>query len=184
MAFDTSITKNRASSGVLYVPKFWNMLQYALKYESVRTRMPKFLCLFYSIFLSPPNTSLLRQQLQSLSRHAPTSGLYGRALRRPFQAPLQHRPRPLRRRAPLGGSSGLMDLPPPMPPSASSVRWAWSPSSDAAMRFLSLSSASGLMDLPPPTLLGSLIWDGFDGSPTPTHHSHKSWVWRFWVFFF
>ena len=33
----------------------------------------------------------------------------------------------------------------------------------------------GLMDLPPPMLLGSLIWDGFDGSPTPTHHSHKSW---------
>ena len=25
----------------------------------------------------------------------------------------------------------------------------------------------GLMDLPPPMLLGSLIWDGFDGSPTP-----------------
>ena len=25
----------------------------------------------------------------------------------------------------------------------------------------------GLMDLPPPTLLDSLIWDGFDGSPTP-----------------
>ena len=24
----------------------------------------------------------------------------------------------------------------------------------------------GLMDLPPLTLLGSLIWDGFDGSPT------------------
>nr|POE81504.1 clip-associated protein [Quercus suber] len=34
----------------------------------------------------------------------------------------------------------------------------------------------GLMDLPPPTLLGFLIWDGFDGSPTSTHHSHKSWV--------
>ena len=100
---------------MLYVPKFWDMLQYALKYESVRTGMPKFLCLFYLVFLSPPNTSLLRQQLQSLSRHAPTSGLYGRALRRPFQAPLQHRPHPLCRRAPPGGSSGLMDLPPPRP---------------------------------------------------------------------
>ena len=151
------------------------MLQYALKYESVRTRMPKFLCLFYLVFLFPPNTSLLRQQLQSLSRHAPTSRLHDRALQRPFQAPLQHRSRPLRSRAPPDDSSGLMDLPPSMPPSASSVRWARSPSSDAALRFLSSTSALGLMDLPPPTLLGSLIWDGFDGSPTPTHHSHKSW---------
>nr|POF09321.1 clip-associated protein [Quercus suber] len=33
------------------------------------------------------------------------------------------------------------------------------------------SQVLGLMDLPPPTLLGSLIWNGFDGSPTLTHHT-------------
>ena len=73
------------------------------------------------------------------------------------------------------------------------------PIHDAALRFLLMlmqvfspsatphlcleSQELGLMDLPPLTHLGSLIWDGFDGSLTPTHHSHKSRVWRFWVFF-
>ena len=41
-------------------------------------------------------------------------------------------------------------------------------SSPSATPHLCLESqVLGLMDLPPPTLLGSLIWDGFNGSPTP-----------------
>ena len=127
--------------------------------------MPKFLCLFYSVFLSPSNTSLLRRQLQSLSRHALTSRLHRRALRRPFQAPFQHRPRPLRRRAPpavprVWWISHLWclpavprfverDLPASMPPCGSSVRrapWVWWISH--LQRFWVLWFGMGLMGLP------------------------------------
>ena len=89
-------------------------------------------------------------------------------------------------------TSSPTSTPPSSPPSSSASATPNSTSTTPLARFLltlmQVSSPSatphlclesqelGLMDLPPPTLLGSLIWDGFDGSPTPTHHSHKSWV--------
>ena len=45
--------KNRPSSGVLNVSKFWDMLQYALKYESVWTEMPFQFNNFLFSFFSP-----------------------------------------------------------------------------------------------------------------------------------
>ena len=90
------------------------MLQYTLKYESVRTRMPKFLCLFYLVFLSPPNTALPGQQLQSLPRRAPSSRLHRRALLRP----LQHRPHPLHCRAPWRHQTAHSQRRPAVPPHA------------------------------------------------------------------
>ena len=45
--------KNRPSSDVLNMLKLWNMLQYALIFESIRMRMPFPFILFLFIFLSP-----------------------------------------------------------------------------------------------------------------------------------
>ena len=45
--------KNRPSSGVLNVSKFWDMLQYALKYESIRIGMLFLFNVFLFSFLSP-----------------------------------------------------------------------------------------------------------------------------------
>ena len=120
------------------------MLQYTLKYESVRRRMPKFLCLFYSVFLSPPNMSLLGQQLQSLPRHAPSSGLCCRALRRPLQAPLQHRSHPLCCRAPQQRQTACLRRRLTVPPHA-----------QASLFFVRDSS-----------LMLGVTRAGFDGSPT------------------
>ena len=53
LAFGTPNTKNRASSGMLNVSKFWYMLQYTLKYESVWTEMPFWFNIFLFSFLSP-----------------------------------------------------------------------------------------------------------------------------------
>ena len=53
MTFGTPNIKNRVLSNVLNVLNFCNMLQYRLKYETVRTTIAKYILLFYSRFLSP-----------------------------------------------------------------------------------------------------------------------------------
>ena len=116
------------------------MLQYALKYESIRTRMPKFLCLFYLVFLSPPNTALPGQQLQSLPRRAPSSRLHRRALLRP----LQHRPHPLHCRAPWRHQTAHSQRRPAVPPHAH----------------------AGLFSIRDSSLMLGVTRARFDGSPT------------------
>ena len=91
MAFGTSNSKIWASSGVLYVPFFWNMLQYVLKFESVLFTftiiyitflfsLAHCLCLLISSFfpLSPHSFSEL--YLLSLSLHFFAFSLYSTSL--------------------------------------------------------------------------------------------------------
>ena len=53
LTFNTPNTKNQLLSNISNLIRFGMELQYALKYESVRTRMPKFyMLIFYSLFLS------------------------------------------------------------------------------------------------------------------------------------
>ena len=62
--------KNKPSSAVLNVSKFWDMLQYALKYESIRTAMPfwfnTFLFSFLSLSLTISSLSIRSRAFSSL----------------------------------------------------------------------------------------------------------------------
>ena len=59
--------KNRPSSDVLNMLKLWNMLQYALIFESVRMRMPFPFIIFLFIFLSPLSSLYSFDLFSSLS---------------------------------------------------------------------------------------------------------------------
>ena len=59
--------KNRPSSDVLNMLKLWNMLQYALIFESVRMRMSFPFILFLFIFLSPLSSLYSFDLFSSLS---------------------------------------------------------------------------------------------------------------------
>ena len=74
--------KNKPSSAVINVSKFWDMLHYALKYESVWIAMPfwfnVFLFSFLSLSLSISSLSVRSRSLSSLlkiSRHLTTSSI-------------------------------------------------------------------------------------------------------------
>ena len=59
--------KNRPSSDVLNMLKLWNMLQYALIFESVRMKMPFLFIVFLFIFLSPLSSLYSFDLFSSLS---------------------------------------------------------------------------------------------------------------------
>ena len=56
--FGTPNTKKHFPLDVLYVPYFYHLCPYRCKFATVRTQMPNRKIIFYSTFLSPPNSLL------------------------------------------------------------------------------------------------------------------------------
>ena len=69
LAFDISNTKNQSPSDILNLKIFDTRLQYRLIFEMVRINVPKFLLLFYILFLSPSYIYLSLRLVLSLNSH-------------------------------------------------------------------------------------------------------------------
>ena len=69
LAFDISNTKNQPPSNISNFKIFNTRLQYRLIFEMVRINVPKFLLLFYILFLSPSYTYLSLRLVLSLNSH-------------------------------------------------------------------------------------------------------------------
>ena len=68
LAFDTPNTKNQPSSNILNLKNFGMELQYALKYESAGTKMPKiYILILFTFSLSSQHISLSLSLSLSLS---------------------------------------------------------------------------------------------------------------------
>ena len=76
-----------------------------------------FICLFYLLFpLSPPNTSLLKDNKLRVSQGVLQALDSAAVLSRPLQAPLQHHPHPLHRQAPWWCQTARLWRRPAIPP--------------------------------------------------------------------